>query len=320
MALKLDYNGLESNIKIRTSEINIEQISIEEEVTNKVIEQWESESLWLFQFIRKGSKDSETSTYYFADQDMLIPWLRGLKDDLNSDEERLRALWERASPLLDDSFSFEEREEIESLFLGRDENEKIITDASISKRLIERHCIRIAGQDFVSEICSILDLAQKTRKKTCAECGVLYPLTHFNKDLRRVGGREATCRSCRRKARKSNTSDEQRRKINELQRKKYENMTRGVYCIKNICDGHCYVGQSTRIEHRFAEHKTRLKRGCHENPRLQEAWIEFGEEAFEFSILEGLPKEASKKVLLEREKVYISDFCKEGIAMYNNLL
>lgn len=312
-----DCNGLECNIKIRRSEANIERVYIEEDITDKTIKEWESESLWLFCLNTKSAKGFEANAYYFADQDMLIPWLRDLRIDLNSNEEKLRTLWERTSPLLSDNFSITEREEIESLFLSRDENEKIITGASISKRLIERHCIRITGQNFVSEARDLLDLVQKVRKKTCVDCGVLYPLTHFNKEARRVGGRETTCRSCRREARKNNTSDKQRK--NELQRTRYKNMTRGVYCIKNTRDGRCYVGQSTRVEHRFLEHKSRLKRGCHENTRLQEAWVEFGEGSFEFSILEGLPRDATKKVLLEREKIHINDFYKEGVVIYNGL-
>jgi len=315
-----DYNGLECNIKIRSSEVNIEQFHIEEDVTNKVIEEWESESLWLFQLNKRNAKGVETSIYYFADQDMLTPWFQELRSSLNSNEEKRRELWERTSLLLDNKFSTEEREEIESLFLGKGENEKIITDAGISQKLIERYCIRIAGQNFVSEIHNILGILQKARKKTCVDCGVLYPLTHFNKykDNRIISGRERRCRSCK-NTRRMTMTDVERSRRNEFQRSKYKNMTRGVYCIKNIRDGRCYVGQSTRVEHRFLEHKSRLRRGCHENPRLQEAWTEFGEEAFEFSILEGLPRDATKKALLEREMNHINDFYKEGVVMYNGL-
>lgn len=101
----------------------------------------------------------------------------------------------------------------------------------------------------------------------------------------------------------------------------------GIYCIKNTCNGHCYIGQSGRIPRRFTEHKTKLRKGRHRNQRLQKAWTEFGEESFEFSILEKIPYSdywampywVSRRLLLSKEKTYIDNFHEEGVTLYNHI-
>lgn len=63
---------------------------------------------------------------------------------------------------------------------------------------------------------------------------------------------------------------------------------RGVYAI--VCnDGRQYVGGSVHIRQRWAYHRSCLRRGIHDNHRLQAAWSELGEEAFSFTVLEIVP-------------------------------
>lgn len=63
---------------------------------------------------------------------------------------------------------------------------------------------------------------------------------------------------------------------------------RGVYAI--VCrDGRQYVGGSVHIRQRWAYHRSHLRRGIHDNHRLQGAWFELGEEAFLFTVLELVP-------------------------------
>src|SRR4051794_33841430 len=61
---------------------------------------------------------------------------------------------------------------------------------------------------------------------------------------------------------------------------------RGVYTITCKANGGVYVGQSLDVEHRFLQHKSKLRRGSHSNPYLQAAWNKYGEEEFLFSIYE----------------------------------
>lgn len=60
----------------------------------------------------------------------------------------------------------------------------------------------------------------------------------------------------------------------------------GVYLIRNILTGKCYVGSSCDILSRWRQHRFLLTRGVASTPRLQAAWLKHGEEAFCFEILE----------------------------------
>jgi hypothetical protein len=60
----------------------------------------------------------------------------------------------------------------------------------------------------------------------------------------------------------------------------------GAYAIRHTATGQAYIGMSSRIEHRWSEHRSRLNRGTHHNTALQAAWVEHGAGAFEFVVLE----------------------------------
>jgi group I intron endonuclease len=60
----------------------------------------------------------------------------------------------------------------------------------------------------------------------------------------------------------------------------------GVYQIRCIPTGKIYVGSAVNLQKRWQEHRRALRRGKHANYRLQRAWDEFGEEHFEFAVLE----------------------------------
>ena len=59
----------------------------------------------------------------------------------------------------------------------------------------------------------------------------------------------------------------------------------GVYKIE--CNGKCYIGGTTAAFHlRWRNHLYELRKGTHHNYRLQDAFNEYGEQSFNFSILE----------------------------------
>lgn len=60
----------------------------------------------------------------------------------------------------------------------------------------------------------------------------------------------------------------------------------GIYGIQNKLTGKWYVGQSQHIEKRFATHRKNLAMGTHQNQHLQKAFDKYGQENFEFQILE----------------------------------
>jgi group I intron endonuclease len=46
-----------------------------------------------------------------------------------------------------------------------------------------------------------------------------------------------------------------------------------------------YVGSSKRIPRRWKEHKRELRKGVHDNTKLQNAWNKYGESVFEFEVI-----------------------------------
>lgn len=78
-------------------------------------------------------------------------------------------------------------------------------------------------------------------------------------------------------------------------------MTCGIYRITNKITGCEYIGASSNIEKRWAKHKSELRGNYHHNPPLQRSWDKYGENNFEFNILE----KCSKEELLLREQYYV---------------
>ncbi len=62
--------------------------------------------------------------------------------------------------------------------------------------------------------------------------------------------------------------------------------TSGVYQIRCNPTGKIYVGSAVDLRARWDNHRGRLRRGAHHNSHLQKAWDEFGEQDFEFNVLE----------------------------------
>lgn len=76
----------------------------------------------------------------------------------------------------------------------------------------------------------------------------------------------------------------------------------GVYCIRNSVNGKFYIGSSRNLKARWiCGHRVQLRNGNHSNPYLQHAWNKYGEQAFEFKILE----ECSVEEQLIREQQWI---------------
>jgi group I intron endonuclease len=81
-------------------------------------------------------------------------------------------------------------------------------------------------------------------------------------------------------------------------------MNGGIYYIKNIQNSKIYIGGSTEISRRIRDHKYRLRGNKHENISLQNDWNTYGENSFEFGILEPCVKER----INEKEEYYINHY------------
>lgn len=84
-------------------------------------------------------------------------------------------------------------------------------------------------------------------------------------------------------------------------------MASGIYAIVNLTNGDRYVGSSVCLQKRKAGHLYKLRRNTHGNPHLQAAWNKFGEDSFEFVILEHVAKE----FLLDVEQRYLDETRRE---------
>lgn len=76
----------------------------------------------------------------------------------------------------------------------------------------------------------------------------------------------------------------------------------GIYTITNLLTDKVYVGSSVNVARRFTQHRHLLKKGEHRNKYLQAAWNKYGEEHFEFALMERV---RSKELLIAREQFWI---------------
>jgi group I intron endonuclease len=75
----------------------------------------------------------------------------------------------------------------------------------------------------------------------------------------------------------------------------------GIYQIRNKTNNKVYVGRSVDIYDRWREHKKDLRHNKSTCTYLQNAWNKYGEQNFEFKILEL----CSREKLLEKEQSYL---------------
>jgi group I intron endonuclease len=76
----------------------------------------------------------------------------------------------------------------------------------------------------------------------------------------------------------------------------------GVYKITNIVNGKFYIGSTTGLfKNRFLHHRSQLRHNNHGNQHLQNSWNKYGENNFEFSLVES----CNSNNQLDREQYYI---------------
>lgn len=75
----------------------------------------------------------------------------------------------------------------------------------------------------------------------------------------------------------------------------------GIYLIRNKKNKKSYIGSAVNIKGRWRTHRSGLKHNKHHNRFLQRSWNKYGEESFEFSVLEYCDKEE----LIAKEQNYL---------------
>lgn len=87
----------------------------------------------------------------------------------------------------------------------------------------------------------------------------------------------------------------------------------GIYGIKNLINGKIYIGKTgMNFGDRWDSHRSLLNSGKHDNPHLQRAWDQYGQNNFEFIVIEN----CNVDDLSDREKYYIKLYKDMGLA-YN---
>lgn len=82
------------------------------------------------------------------------------------------------------------------------------------------------------------------------------------------------------------------------------NSKSGIYQIRNLINDKKYIGSTKNFSNRFSSHKRLLRKNCHTNQHLQNAWNKSGEDFFKFEILEFVNVDS----LLLIEQQYLTKF------------
>ena len=89
----------------------------------------------------------------------------------------------------------------------------------------------------------------------------------------------------------------------------------GIYKITNLINNKMYVGSAVNLKKRKSEHFHTLRNGSHHNYHLQRSFNKYGEENFEFSILEYM---FDNSIILQREQYWIDFYrCYNAKIGYN---
>ena len=161
-------------------------------------------------------------------------------------------------------------------------------------------------------------MSENISAKTCNDCGFVKPLACYAKRTASKDGLAPRCKPCdiiRKRAWVANNTerkaayDKQWIKNNSKRMKKLVNdlhysIEPGVYMIKNIITGDCYIGTSKHPYLRAKQHlsyrEETTKQFCSPDALIYDVQ-QYGKESFIFGILE----HCDKTQLFERETHYI---------------
>jgi group I intron endonuclease len=77
-----------------------------------------------------------------------------------------------------------------------------------------------------------------------------------------------------------------------------------IYQIRNVLDGHYYIGSTVDSRKRFWAHRKALRAGTHDCRHLQRAWLKYGEDVFKFEVTQVL---AGKEALYPAEQMLLNE-------------
>jgi|10_taG_2_1085330.scaffolds.fasta_scaffold109711_2 hypothetical protein len=150
------------------------------------------------------------------------------------------------------------------------------------------------------------------KNKNCSACGIGKPGNDFYNRKSTASGIASSCKICSRERNK------QYYKNNKNLKKEYvKNLPAGIYTITCNKNGRKYIGCSTELPRRKASHFRNLKKQKHVNRYLQNDYNKYGDDSFEFEVIEEHPNDTSFKELEKREVRLILEYRQKGFDIYN---
>jgi hypothetical protein len=154
-------------------------------------------------------------------------------------------------------------------------------------------------------------------KKTCNKCEQVLSLELYGKDKNSKDGLSYRCKVCNRKAAKKqyhgniehwreyskNRYHSNPEYFKQIAHEYDDSIEPGVYMVKNVINGKCYIGQSNKPYRRRCEHLSNLSKiqeGI-TNIQMYNDRKKYGKACFVFGVLEYCNKEE----LLTKEEHYI---------------
>lgn len=89
----------------------------------------------------------------------------------------------------------------------------------------------------------------------------------------------------------------------------------GIYKIVNVVNQKLYIGSAAVFKNRKQQHLCSLRKGTHHNKYLQSDFLQYGEVAFEFHVLEVVDDSHMNRLLVEQ--TYIDKFFDKQNMCYN---
>jgi len=82
--------------------------------------------------------------------------------------------------------------------------------------------------------------------------------------------------------------------------------TPGVYKLVNLVNGKVYIGSTTKLRQRRFSHLSKLRNGKHENRNIQNDWNEYGENNFNWEVIQIIDDISDTFSLIPREQYWMN--------------
>lgn len=97
-------------------------------------------------------------------------------------------------------------------------------------------------------------------------------------------------------------------------------MKTGIYKIRNVWTGDCYIGSAKSFITRWQRHRKDLRKGKHHSQYLQRAWDKYGENSFVFGVIEYTDQLCDRENYFLRLERPVYNMCPEAYSQVGRKL